>query len=210
MAEPAASQDLLVDEWKEARSSVGRFDEYLLNLRRYGFTLATILIGTDAYLSTSVDIPPWAKAGAAIVVMILIFALFLLDERVKLLQEAVLTRAVHLEKQLGTRLSRSRQKVAKNWHIKHTGVATYIFFLAAAGMVGAMSVLTTGLPESQSLALHRWLPTAIVSGWCVVVCVLTILFDKWAKEASKAKLSESIIGKGYHWSLERAKRLRSK
>ena len=45
MVEPSASREFLLEEWKEARSSVGRFDEYLLNRRRYGFTLATILIG---------------------------------------------------------------------------------------------------------------------------------------------------------------------
>lgn len=44
MARPSASQEILIEEWKEARRSIGRFDEYLLNLRRYGFTLATILI----------------------------------------------------------------------------------------------------------------------------------------------------------------------
>ena len=64
----------------------------------YGFTLATILIGADAYLSIQEDVLPWAKAGAAVAVMLLIFALFLLDQHVKLLQETALRRAVELEK----------------------------------------------------------------------------------------------------------------
>lgn len=65
MAEPSASQEILLEEWKEGRRSVGRFDEYLLTLRRYGFTLATILIGADAYLSMTEGVSPLAKAGAA-------------------------------------------------------------------------------------------------------------------------------------------------
>ena len=56
MAELPTSDQVLLEEWKEARSFIGQSDEYLLNLRRYGFALATILIGTDACLSTSMNI----------------------------------------------------------------------------------------------------------------------------------------------------------
>jgi len=101
MVRPSASQEILLEEWREARRSVGRFDEALLNLRRYGFTLATILIGADAYLSMTEDVSPWAKAGAAAAIMLLIFALFLLDHHVKTLQNIALCRAAELEKQLG-------------------------------------------------------------------------------------------------------------
>ena len=101
MVGPSASTEILVEEWREARSSVGRFDEYLLNLRRCGFTLGTMLIGADAYLSITQDVLPWAKAGAAAAVMLLIFALFLLDHHVKTLQNMALLRAAELEKLLG-------------------------------------------------------------------------------------------------------------
>ena len=100
MAEPSASQEILLEEWKEARRSVGQFDEYLLNLRRYGFTLATILIGADAYLSITEGVSLLAKAGAAAAVMLLIFALFLLDQHVKALQRAALSLATNLERQV--------------------------------------------------------------------------------------------------------------
>ncbi len=32
MVRPSASQEILLEEWKEAGSSIGRFDEYLPNL----------------------------------------------------------------------------------------------------------------------------------------------------------------------------------
>ena len=183
MAEPSASREISLEEWKEARISIRRFDEHLLNLRRYGFTLAPIMIGADAYLSTSMDIPPWAKAGATIAVMMLIFALFLLDEHVKTLQRTVLDRATKLEEQLGMSLSISRQHVAHDWQVRHSGTRTYVFFLLAAGIVGSMSVLTTDLQVSVSVALHKWLPLGVITMWCLVLCVLTPIYDWWARRA---------------------------
>ena len=209
MAKLPTSQQLLLDEWKEARSSIGRFDEYLLNLRRYGFTLATIMIGADAYLSTSMDILPWAKAGAAIVVMILIFALFLLDQRVKLLQDIVLMRAAELEDSLGTQLSTLRRDAGQTWHIKHTGLATYIFFLAAAGIVGGMSVVTTDIPESASWALHKSLPLAVVIVWCLVLCVLTPVWDLRARSSLINLLHPTAIRQRYRRYLDWVKKPRS-
>lgn len=188
MAEPSASQEILLEAWKEARKSVGRFDEYLLNLRRYGFTLATILIGADAYLSMTEGVSPLAKAGAAAAVMLLIFALFLLDQHVKALQRTALSLATNLERQLGMgaqsagegstdgahkSLSELQQEVANSRQVTHGGTPIYFLFLIVTGGLGSVAVLTTknvGAPD-------KWGSLVAVTLICLFLCAGSLLYN---------------------------------
>lgn len=68
--EPAA-------EWLECRVTVGRFDGYLADARKYGFTLVTALLKASAPITPSnaaVDRP-----AAGIVILLLLLALFMID-----------------------------------------------------------------------------------------------------------------------------------
>ena len=61
-------------EWQECRLTIGRFDGYLADTRKYGFTLVTVLLTANALVTTAnaaVDRP-----AASIVVMVLLLALF--------------------------------------------------------------------------------------------------------------------------------------
>jgi SAM-dependent methyltransferase len=156
---------------------IGRFDEYLLNLRRYGFTLATIMIGADAYFVGSDDMPSWVKAGAVIVVMMLIFALFLLDEHIKILQGAAVERASKIESNLGLNLSVSLQRTNKARVVRHSGTLTYLFFLAAACTIGTVSVITTTLQEGESSVIYCYIPLASVIVVFLALFVLTPYYD---------------------------------
>lgn len=184
MAQPSDKGGHLLEEWKEARHSIGRFDEYLLNLRRYGFTLATIMIGADAYLSTSTSMSmmPWAKAGATVVVMMLIFTLFLLDEQVKSLRTAAVERAVKLEGELGLNLSVLLRDAGEARSVRHSGTLAYIFFMAAACALGSVASYETP-SDSASLALCSYIPLGFVIGVFLVLCVLTLVYDQRAQRA---------------------------
>ena len=195
MVRPSASQEILLEEWREARHSIGRFDEYLLNLRRYGFTLATILIGADAYLSMTVTESLGAKAGAAVVVMLLIFALFLLDHHVKTLQSIALYRAAELEKLLGLvpestgegsadvarqSLSGLRQSAAHSWQMTHGGTPIYFLFLAVTGGLGSIVVFPV---------LGPLIAVAFV---CIALCGVIPAYDRWAT----GKMEDLLTQKG--------------
>ncbi len=195
MAESSAGQGFLLEEWKEARISIGRFDEYLLNLRRYGFTLATILIGADAYLSITQEVLAWGKAGAAVAIMLLIFALFLLDHHVKTLQSVALHRAAELEKLLGLvpgstgegstdvthqSLSGLRQGVAHSWQMTHGGTPIYFLFLAVTGGLGSTVVFPV---------LGPLIAVAFV---CIVLCGVIPVYDRWAT----GKMEDLLTQKG--------------
>ena len=193
MVGASADQKILLEEWREARRSIGRFDEYLLNLRRYGFTLGTILIGADAYLSISQDVLPWAKAGAAAAVMLLIFALFLLDHHVKTLQWTALRRATELEKELGLgskSLSELRQDATNSWQMTHGGTPIYFLFLVVTGGVGITAVLTMRPDEVVSLG-----PLLAVVLVCVTLCGVTPFYNWWATRKMEDLLRPRGVGK---------------
>ena len=158
MANQPPKNDFLLEEWKDARLSVRRFDEHLLNLRRYGFTLATILLGADAYISMSLDVSTLAKAGAAVAVMMLIFTLFLLDKHIQTLQEAALNRAAEIENQLGLGLCKIRQSATHKWQVTHSGTPTYILFLLVTGGLGSISVISTPSTEVVSFLAFKLSP----------------------------------------------------
>ena len=198
MVRPSASTEILVEEWREARRSVGRFDEYLLNLRRYGFTLATILIGADAYLSITQEVFAWGKAGAAAAIMLLIFALFLLDYHVKTLQSVALHRAAELEKLLGPvpestgegsadvthqSLSGLRQGVAHSWQMTHGGTPIYFLFLAVIGGLGSAVVFPV---------LGPLIAVAFV---CIVLCGVIPAYDRWATGKTEDLLTQKGVGR---------------
>ena len=223
MVRPSARIEILVQEWREARSSVARFDEYLLNLRRYGFTLATILIGADAYLSITQEVLAWAKAGVAVAVMVLIFALFLLDHHVKTLQGTALHRAAELERLLGLvkestgegsedlaqqTLSELRQGVARSWQMTHGGTPIYFLFLVVTGGIGSIAVLTRPLDDPVSSG-----PLVAVAFVCIVLCVVTPVYNLWATRKMEELLSPRSVGrqlKGAFIRLERTLTLRKK
>ena len=66
-----------LEEWKECRATIARFDGYLSDMRKYGFTLVTILLTANALVTTGNT--PADRPAASIVVMALVFALFMLD-----------------------------------------------------------------------------------------------------------------------------------
>ena len=206
MVRPSTSQEILLEEWREARSSIGHFDEYLLNLRRYGFTLATILIGADAYLSMTDGVSPWAKAGASAAVMLLISALFLLDQHVKALQRAALSRAVKLERQLGMgaqnaheqlqdtasrTLSELQQDVANSRQVTHGGTPIYFLFLIVTGGLGSVAVLTT----KNGWDPNKWGSLVAVALICLFLCVGSFLYNWRVRNALANILRPKGVGR---------------
>lgn len=91
----AASDIDRLHEWQECRTTIARFDGYLADTRKYGFTLVTILLTANALVTsgnTSVDRP-----AASIVVLALVFALFMLDNYYWSLLRGAVDRAKELE-----------------------------------------------------------------------------------------------------------------
>jgi hypothetical protein len=66
------------EEWKRSRDTVDKFDNYQLDLRKYGFTLITGLLTAGSFLGFS-GTTRIAQVAVIIVTMILVVVLYWLD-----------------------------------------------------------------------------------------------------------------------------------
>ncbi|SYZ71903.1 hypothetical protein TRIP_C20018 [Candidatus Zixiibacteriota bacterium] len=74
------SKDLWLEEWKECQSSIARFDQTIVDLRKYGFSIITGFLTADAFLLAKIeDLTVWQEAGIYVVLAVLIYALFTVD-----------------------------------------------------------------------------------------------------------------------------------
>lgn len=198
MTDSRNEEDLLFQEWKEARSIIARFDEHLVNLRKYGFTLATLLLTADAYITMAgvLSVKPLAIFAAAIVVIVLIFALFLLDQHIRTLQLAATDRAVDIEGKLKLKLTISLRSVAKKWQTTHGGTPVYVIFLFVTGFFGIMALYQYQLGQLGSEASGEWSVSSWKAAWgmvefkfmvglCFFFCILTPLYGWFTKRAAR-------------------------
>jgi hypothetical protein len=152
-----------LDEWRECRATIGRFDSFLADTRKYGFTLVTVLLTANALVTTSdkaVDRP-----AASIVVIALLLALFMLDNYYWSLLRAAVARAQDLEEKVdGKSIQLSgviSVRVAKT-HATDLILAVYGLFVFIAMAIG----FTGGVTGSQASA--GWLATLVLAGVIVL------------------------------------------
>jgi hypothetical protein len=90
--------NLPLEEWKECRSSIDRFDTIIVDLRKYGFTLITGMLTADAFLFISLpEVSISGQIGISIMMMILVFALFVVDRYHEVFLLGAVERAIKLE-----------------------------------------------------------------------------------------------------------------
>lgn len=150
-------------EWQECRTTIARFDGYLADTRKYGFTLVTILLTANALVTsgnTAVDRP-----AASIVVMALVFALFMLDNYYWDLLRGAVDRAKALEAKGGDgnsiQISGVISAKVKESHATDLILTVYAVFVVVAAGIG----LTAGVNGQ-----------AVAGGWLFAL-VLVALAD---------------------------------
>jgi hypoxanthine phosphoribosyltransferase len=90
--------ELLESEWKEARSSIARFDGISVDLRKYGFSLITFMItASSVVLGTATLLNPLPVLIVPFSIMIAICGLFLADRYNEVLLLACVVRARQIE-----------------------------------------------------------------------------------------------------------------
>jgi hypothetical protein len=94
MSSLPAGADL--SEWQECRKTIGRLDTTIADLRKYGFSLVTILITASNFLG-SAKLEEEGKVSVAIALMVLIAALFAVDRYYTLLLNGAVERALDIE-----------------------------------------------------------------------------------------------------------------
>ncbi len=130
------------EEWKECRNSIGRFDQIIPDLRKYGFTLITTLISADAFLSKATGLSGSAKLAVSISIMVMILALFVVDRTYEILLEAAVSRAATLERTSEPKmeLSATISKRARANHTDTSGIRLYSLLISANAILAVAAI----------------------------------------------------------------------
>jgi len=165
----------VLDEWKECRSSVDRFDRLIVDVRKYGFTLITGLLTAGSFLFAKADavaVSDRAQVTATIVLMLLVFALFTVDRWLEVLLRVAVRRARDIEPPLGIRLTEVMSGVAERSHIATWATWLYTFFVVGAlafwfipqsAVVSIVSTATSREPRWWAVRIGLWFIVAIWS-----------------------------------------------
>src|SRR5215467_10498634 len=130
------------NEWTECRTTIGRLDTILQDLRKYGFTLISGLLTASSFIGYGSG-NPGAGVGAFIAVMCLVAGLFSVDIYYSVLQSAAVERALDLESRADRRLAdppilitatMSRRSLQAKSKFIILGV--YVLLLVVAGVLG--------------------------------------------------------------------------
>jgi len=122
-----------VQDWKECRTTIGRLDTILVDLRKVGFSIITGLLTAGAFLNflgipTTQGVPaPTTDVSAAvfITVMVLVAALFSVDTYYQVLLSGAVERALDLEAEM-----RPPIRVTKYLSVNATRSGTSFIILA--------------------------------------------------------------------------------
>lgn len=131
------SKSIHFQEWKECRSSIARFDDKVLNLRKFGFSLLTLLLGSSGFLYAElikdVNLNNGAVIGIYFAIMLLILGLFRMDRMYQVFLRGAVNRAKTLEDlpDLQMALSKKISELTGKCRTATWGVSLYILFCIA-------------------------------------------------------------------------------
>jgi hypothetical protein len=104
VAEPKEEADSTIDnEWKACLDQINKFDGYLFDLRKYGFTLITGLITAGSFLGFAPG-TDFIHVGVVIVTMVLVAVLFWIDRYYQNILNKVLALGRFIEVDVGSGL----------------------------------------------------------------------------------------------------------
>jgi hypothetical protein len=131
-----------LEEWKECRSTIARLDGILADLRKYSFSLVTVLITATGFFITKAD--QISLPAVSIGIMVLITALFAVDRYYTLLLNGAVERALNLE---GPDLEEDLERDSLTQILSVYAVDSLSVFVAPAlylGLMAATLILASG------------------------------------------------------------------
>jgi ketosteroid isomerase-like protein len=189
-----------VDEWKECRTSIDRFDKLIADVRKYGFTLITGLLTAGAFAFAKLDgaaLTPALRVGASVVLMTLVFGLFTVDRYLEMFLRAAVTRARQLEQSLALSLTQMISAVAEG-----SGTSTWATWLYTLFMLSAVLpwMVPTAPGESVcDVATAPGLPRAVVRIGLGFMALIWI-YHFWTRLGLRAGLEGTKLWKtGRFW-----------
>lgn len=161
--EEGGADNAQLTEWAECRTTIGRLDTILKDLRQYGFTLIAGLLTASSFIGYGSG-QPRAGVAAYVAVMCLIAALFSVDIYYSVLQSGAVERALNLEANERPALGKPRVLITATVSYRTTqvgskfvilGVYVLLLFVAAALALVAsgLSIVLIGITLAVGLPL---------------------------------------------------------
>jgi hypothetical protein len=160
-------------EWQECRSTIGRLDGTIADLRKFGFSLVTVLISASSFFGQHAS-PSESTMAEAIVIMILIAALFAVDRYYTLLLNGAVERALDLEGPKIDRQDLSKDKLTQVISIYAiNSVAVFIAPLLYLAFLWATTLLELAQARAPSTKLYAWF------GGCLTFILVYFFYTEW-------------------------------
>jgi hypothetical protein len=174
----------LLEEWKECRSTIARFDQVIVDVRKYGFSIITGLLTADTFLFVKIPgLSSWEKAGVSLVMTVLIFALFTVDRCYEILLRGAVQRAEEIENELGMGLSIEIAHLVRLAKTDTWGRELYSWFVWA----GALPALITILPVWSKIDDVDKLALFIVILATIIFWIKILIYDSSKKVSQHIK-----------------------
>ncbi|MGB8980488.1 MAG: phosphoribosyltransferase family protein [Anaerolineales bacterium] len=184
-------------EWLETRSAIARFDQIIIDLRKYGFSLITFLITASNIASTiSPSLTPFSVIIGPFAIMILVCGLFLADRYHEVLLLACILRSRQLEDASDELLSTSLENTVFNRlnlttfledkvqkaRARKFSLTLYILFLVGSFSLGFVSLLNVIHYNDLSFIQGGLIPTVILILLLGMSYVFLRMIDRNMKE----------------------------
>ncbi|MDD1730411.1 MAG: hypothetical protein LUQ50_15255 [Methanospirillum sp.] len=130
-----------LDEWKEIRTIIGRYEGNLLQIRTYGFAFLAALFTVNSLqiLVTTIS-NEYVRFGLIVLTIVFIVALWLLDLDYRKLEEAAIIRARILETMLNIEITDTITGKYERHKLYDYEKLVYSSFIIIAGILGIIIV----------------------------------------------------------------------
>lgn len=136
-------------EWKQCQRSINEFDRMILDIRKYGFSFTTLLLGANGFLLGQVTAV--GAIGICSLLTVLIVALFHLDRMHEIYLRSAVLRAMQLEKREGLGLARCLSYFSEAGAIGTWGTGVYaLLCFAAFALAGSAIMQSTSRVEGDT------------------------------------------------------------
>jgi hypothetical protein len=174
--------DDLQKEWQECRNVIGRLDGTLVDLRKYGFGLASTLLTANGVLGGIANLLPKSSTGASFTVpsgviaslvtvtMVLVLVLFVIDRWYSVLQWGAVNRARAIELILSLDTTREIQRWAQREGLwKVVALIQYGSFVVVSLGLGVAVLGWDAVPSPTHGAANLMAGAAVI---CLVLIVV--------------------------------------
>jgi len=162
------ADDQRLKDWQECRTTIGRLDTILEDLRKVGFSIITGLLTASAFLNflgvpTTQGVPAPStdmRAAVFIAVMVLVAALFSVDTYYQVLLSGAVERALDLEAQTdpAIRVTKYLSVNSTRSGISYIILALYLVLLATAEGMGLFAARGPNLALALPPGIWLWVP----------------------------------------------------